>query len=217
MNRDIIAQSVAQSLAHPDLVCLQGTSTISLDNLWRCITALIVKNVLLMSNLNLFFFGLKSFPFLLSQQTLLKGLSSSSPHCFHLLFSHPLHSPSVQDGSTALPSAPCSPQLGSSGALRQLRLKTCFSLVSTSRFLSPLWLLNPQWCLKKAHNGHHCDGTSLHGTESGTEECRRARFGLALPWLMCTHLEPARLCVAEQSWLSLCPFTDALKYCISMK
>lgn len=46
----------------PASLCLQGPNTHLSGNLFHCLTALTVTNFFLTSNLNLPFFGLKSFP-----------------------------------------------------------------------------------------------------------------------------------------------------------
>ena len=51
---------VAQSLVHPDLDCLQ-LSTTSLGNMFQCLTTLIVKSFFLIYNVNLPSFSLKLF------------------------------------------------------------------------------------------------------------------------------------------------------------
>ena len=68
----------------PDLGCLQewGTTTLS-ATCANASTTLIIINLFLISNVNLRRFSLKPFPPVLSQQTLLKGLSPSySPTSF---------------------------------------------------------------------------------------------------------------------------------------
>ena len=51
-------------------VSKDGASTVPLDNLCQCLTALTVKDFYLTSNLNLSSLDLKPFPHVLSQQTL---------------------------------------------------------------------------------------------------------------------------------------------------
>jgi len=58
-------------------VSRDGTSTTSLGNLYQCLTNVAVKNLFLISSISLPSFHLKSFPLILSQQTLLKSLSPS--------------------------------------------------------------------------------------------------------------------------------------------
>ena len=58
-------------------VSRDGTSSTSLCNLFQCSTTLIIKNFFLISSRNLPSHSLKPFPLVLSQQTLLKSLSSS--------------------------------------------------------------------------------------------------------------------------------------------
>ncbi|KAK4828550.1 hypothetical protein QYF61_027519 [Mycteria americana] len=58
-------------------VSRDGASTTSLGNMFQCFTTLILKNVVLISSLNLPSFSLKPLPLLLSQQALLKYLSPS--------------------------------------------------------------------------------------------------------------------------------------------
>ncbi|KAK4828156.1 LOW QUALITY PROTEIN: hypothetical protein QYF61_024071, partial [Mycteria americana] len=58
-------------------VSRHGASTTSLGNLFQCFTTLIVKNVFLISTLNLPSFSLKPLPLVLSQQALLKSLLPS--------------------------------------------------------------------------------------------------------------------------------------------
>ena len=55
-------------------VSRNGASSSTLGNLCQCLT-IIVKNFLFIYDLNLPSFSLKPFPFVLSQQTLLKSLS----------------------------------------------------------------------------------------------------------------------------------------------
>jgi len=54
-----------------------GASTASLGNLFQCVTTLCVKNVLLISNLNLPCLSLKPFPLVLSLSTFVNSLSLS--------------------------------------------------------------------------------------------------------------------------------------------
>ena len=49
-----------------------GASTISLGNMFQCLTTIILKHFFLISNLDPFSFSLKAFPLALSQQALLK-------------------------------------------------------------------------------------------------------------------------------------------------
>ena len=58
-------------------VSRDGASSTSLGNLCHCLTTFIVKNFVLMSNLNLHSFSLNPFPLILSPQTLLKSLFPS--------------------------------------------------------------------------------------------------------------------------------------------
>ena len=58
-------------------VSRDGASTTSLGNLFQCFTTLSVKNAFLISSLNLPSFSLKPSPLVLSQQPLLKSLTSS--------------------------------------------------------------------------------------------------------------------------------------------
>ena len=58
-------------------VCMDGASITPLGSLFQCLTTLSVKNVFLISILNLSSFSLKSFSLVFSQQTLLKSLSPS--------------------------------------------------------------------------------------------------------------------------------------------
>ena len=61
-----------------DLGCLQGWGTTTfLGNLCQCFTALSMKTFVLISSLNLLSSTLKLFPLVLSEQNLLKSLSSS--------------------------------------------------------------------------------------------------------------------------------------------
>ena len=62
-------------------VSRDGASSASLSNLCQYLTTIIVKSFFLMSNLHLLSFSLKQFPFVLSQQTLLKNLSLLSCVC----------------------------------------------------------------------------------------------------------------------------------------
>ena len=64
----------------------------SLGNLFHCLTTPIIKNFFLISNLNLHSFRLKPFPLVLSQQILLKSLSSS------FLYSPSLHTGRLLSG-----------------------------------------------------------------------------------------------------------------------
>ena len=67
----------AQSPVQPDLQCLKGwASTTSLGNLFQCLTTLSVKNLFLISNLNLPF-QLETISPVLPQQTLVKSVSLS--------------------------------------------------------------------------------------------------------------------------------------------
>ena len=71
---------VAKSPTQPDLERFQGddgASTTSLGYLLQCLTTVIVKNVFLMSNLNLPSFSLKPLPLVLSLEALVKSLSPS--------------------------------------------------------------------------------------------------------------------------------------------
>ena len=107
MNGDTHSSIRCSEPLQPDLGCLQGWGIHSpLGNLCQCPTTHTVKNILLISNLNLSFSSLKPFPLVLSQQTLLKSLSPLSYSPFRywqaalrspwsLLFSW-LHSPSSQ-------------------------------------------------------------------------------------------------------------------------
>ena len=58
-------------------VSRDGEPTPSLGNLLQCLTTLIIKNLFLISNLNLPSFSWKPFPLVLSQPTLLQSLSPS--------------------------------------------------------------------------------------------------------------------------------------------
>ena len=58
-------------------VTRNGSSTTSLGSLCQCLTTLSVKNISLISSLNLSSFTWKPFPLVLSQRTLLKCLSLS--------------------------------------------------------------------------------------------------------------------------------------------
>jgi len=53
----------------------EGASTVSLGNLFQCLTTLIVNNFFLTSNLNLSSFSLKPLPLVLSLQALVKSPS----------------------------------------------------------------------------------------------------------------------------------------------
>lgn len=66
-------------------------STASLENLFQCLTTLNVKNLFLISNLNLLFFSLKPLHLVLSPQSLKKGpqLLKKWAHCISdYLMSH---------------------------------------------------------------------------------------------------------------------------------
>ena len=72
----------AQGLIQPCLQSLpvDGVSTTSLGNVFQCLTALTLKDLFLISNLNLLSLSLKPFPLVLSPQTLVCPLLSySSP------------------------------------------------------------------------------------------------------------------------------------------
>jgi len=79
MNRDIFHQS--RVLRAPSNLALntarKGTATASLGNLGQGLTTPIVENFFLISSLTLPSYSLKTLPFVLSQQALLKSLSSS--------------------------------------------------------------------------------------------------------------------------------------------
>ena len=61
---------IAQSPIQPDTECLQGwVHPPPLGNLFQCLTILIIKDIFLISNLNLPSFSLKAFGLVVSQQT----------------------------------------------------------------------------------------------------------------------------------------------------
>jgi len=71
----------AQSHIQPGLECLQGWGIHSLVRQPdQCVTALCVKNFLLVSNLNLTYLSLKPFHLILSLSTL---MNSCSPSCLY--------------------------------------------------------------------------------------------------------------------------------------
>ena len=65
--------------------CRDGASTTSLGNLFQCVTTLCVKNLLLISNLNLPCPSLKPFPLVLSPSIL---INSHSPSCLYAPFKY---------------------------------------------------------------------------------------------------------------------------------
>jgi len=93
----------AQSHIQPGLECLQGWGiyTTSFGNLFQCVTTFWMKNVLLISNLNLPCLNLKPFPLVLSLSTPVNSITVSS--CSPWNFSIPVIGTALTADLTPLP------------------------------------------------------------------------------------------------------------------